>query len=115
MEELSKEVVAYLEAQSQITAIVGDKIYAVIAPEDVEFPFVVFTINDRSFLTKEQDEFDVTVFLWFDENQYSQAMQFTDTVTEVTKNKNNWDWQNSTFQFIEDNISYCGIINFKKS
>ena len=90
MKELSIDIVAYLQGQTQITDIVAERIYAVIGPENVVFPFVTFTINEQTPLTKESDEFDVTLFLWFDENKYDDAMDFTDTVTGIVKNKTNW-------------------------
>lgn len=115
MEELSLDIVAYLQSQTAVTDIVGADIYAVIAPEHQQFPFVAFTINDQSPATKESDEFNVSIFLWFSENEYTKAMKFTDAVTAVVKNKEDWDWLGSSFQFVEENISYCGIINFKKT
>lgn len=114
MYELSQEIIAYFNAQSGFTAVVNDSIYAVIAPEDQAFPFVCFLVNQQETETKDVDSFSVTLFLWFAENKYDQAMQFTDTVTDLVKNNPLWDWENSTLQFVEENISFCGIINFKK-
>jgi hypothetical protein len=114
MYELSKQIIAYFIAETSFTDVVSENIYAVIAPEEQEFPFVCFTINQQETATKDIDSFDVTLFLWFDQNQYDAAMQFTDTVTSLVKENNEWDWQNSTFLFVEENISYCGIINFNK-
>jgi hypothetical protein len=113
MFEISKEITAYFEAEDLFTAICENRIYAAIAPEDVIFPFTTFLINQQETATKDMDVFDVTVFVWFDPTEYTKAIQFTDTVTSLVKSNDNWDWENSTFQYIEDNDSYCGIINFK--
>lgn len=114
MYELSQEIIAYFNGKTEFTSMVNDSIYAVIAPEGQGFPFVCFLINQQETQTKDVDSFSVTLFLWFDENKYDEAMQFTDTVTALVKDNPNWDWENSTLQFVEENISFCGIINFKK-
>lgn len=114
MYELSQQIIAYFTSKTFFTDIVSDNIYAVIAPEGQTFPFACFVINQQAILSREGDEFNVTLFLWFSENQYDQAIQFTDTVTALVKENTSWNWEDSTFQFIEENISYCGIINFKK-
>lgn len=113
MFEISKEIIAYFESASGFTAICENRIYAAIAPEEVIFPFTTFLINQQEGATKDMDGFDITAFVWFEPTEYTNAIQFTDTVTGLVKSNNNWDWENSTFQYIEDNDSYCGIVNFK--
>lgn len=113
MFEISKQIIAYFEGKTDFTTICGNRIFAVIAPEDVTFPFTAFTINQFEAATKDIDVYDVTLFLWFMPTEYTNAIQFTDKVTELVKENNNWNWENSTFQYIEENDSYCGIINLK--
>lgn len=113
MFEVSKEIIAYFESESGFTTICNNRIYAAIAPEDVVFPFTTFLINQVESESKDKDVFSITMFSWFKPTEYTKAIQFTDTVTDLVKQNNVWDWENSTFQYIEENDSYCGIVNFK--
>ncbi len=112
MFEISQQIIAYFEDKIQFTDVCDNRIFAVIAPEDVVFPFAAFTINQFEAETKDADIFDVTLFLWFEQDKYTDAIKFTDACTELVRAKDEWDWKNSAFQFIEENTSYCGIINF---
>ncbi len=114
MYELSQQIIAYFTGKTAFTDIVSNNIYAVIAPEEQSFPFVSFLINQQAPLSRDGDEFNVTLFLWFDENKYDELLQFIDTVTQLVKENKNWNWEDSSFQLFEENISYFGIINFKK-
>ena len=114
MYQLSQQIIAYFTAQTAFTNVVAQDIYAVIAPENQNFPFVTFRISSQETATKDLDEYQVALFLWFEENQYDQAVQFVDVVTNLVKQNNNWDWQFSSVDFIEENASFVGMINFKK-
>lgn len=112
MFRISQEIISYFENTILFTNVCDNRIYAVIAPEDVTFPFSAFTINQFETATKDIDVFDITLFLWFEQDKYTDAVKFTDVCTQLVKANPNWEWKNSTFQFIEENTSYCGIINF---
>lgn len=113
MFEISKEIIAYFEGDSGFTAICNNRIYAAIAPEDAVFPFTTFLINQQEGATKDIDIFNITIFVWFEPTEYTNAIQFTDAVSGLVRSNGRWDWENNTFQYIEENDSYCGIINFK--
>ena len=42
---INKFIIDTLSSDSEVTDIVGDRIYPIIAPEDVKRPFIVFTVN----------------------------------------------------------------------
>lgn len=113
MFEISKQIIAYFEGEINFTAICENRIYAAIAPEDVVFPFTTFLINQVESESKDKDVFSITLFNWFKPTEYTNAIQFTDVVTDLVKQNDTWDWENSTFQYIEENDSYCGIVNLK--
>lgn len=113
MFEVSQELVQYLESITAITNVVDSRIYAFIAPEDVQFPFITFAINQFEPESNDGDMYDVTVFAWFEQDKYKDAIQFTDVITNALKQNLEYNWEFSTFQFIEENISYAGIVNLK--
>lgn len=113
-EATSLEVYDYFKNALEFNAIFNENIFPVIAPESATFPFACYLIDQSEEETKDIDVFNCIVFLWFDVEKYTDCVKAIDVCTGLVKNNPNWDYGNSTIQFIEENYSFCGIINFKK-
>lgn len=114
MFQFSELLYSFFTTNTSFATAMGLRLYPIIAPEDVEFPFATYSIESQESESKDADMFRATMFFWFKENQYNEALQFTDQMIEVVKNSNNIEFESSSVQYLEENDSYAGIINILK-
>ena len=107
---VSEKIKTFFTAQSAFTAAMGTKIFPVFASENTGLPFATYMVDRVEFKSKDADQYDVTVYFWFDQNNYNAMAEFMDDILPAIKNE--FDWQGSTMDFIEDSKAYVGIINF---
>jgi hypothetical protein len=112
MLEISEEITAFLLAQAGFTSVMGQRISPYFAKESTTFPFATYRINEQNASSKDGKEATVALMLWFDPNKYKACAQATDAIKNIIETE--YDWESSTIDFIEDNQSFVGIINFKK-
>lgn len=111
MLEVSEGIASFLNSQPEFTAVMGDRVFPMMALESTLFPFTTYRINDKSPLTKDGDQSNVSLFFWFGSNEYKKMCVFTDAMEAIIKEKSNYEWVSSSPDFIEENFSYVGIIN----
>ena len=114
MLELSDEIFAFLTAETAFTAVMGTKVFPIMALEGTETPFTTYRINDKSPLSKDGTTASFSLSFWFGSNQYRDMIVFTELMEQIIKEKTTYEWVNSFPDFIQENFSYVGIINLNK-
>lgn len=114
MFQFSELIFSFFTSNSAFTIVMAQRMYPVIAPEDVQFPFATYSLESQEGESKDADLFRATLFFWFQENQYNEALQFTDQMIELVKASQNIEFESSTVQYLEENNSYAGVINIIK-
>lgn len=114
MFQFSELIFSFFTSSSTFTSLMGQRMYPVIAPEDVQFPFATYSLESQEAESKDADMFRATLFFWFQENQYNEALQFTDQMIALVKASQNLEFESSSVQYLEENNSYAGVINFIK-
>lgn len=112
MLEISEGLYAYLTAQSVFTTAMGSKLSPIVAAPDTAFPFATFRINEQSISSYDGTAGTVQLYFWYGPKEYKKCVQFTDAMKTVIDDNDNYQWQNSSVDFIEENQSFVGIINF---
>lgn len=109
---VSNEIAEFLKNNDKYVAVFGADNYPhpVVATEGTPFPFATYTIDRVEGKTKDGDDYSVVVYFWFDKNQYNEMATFLEAI--IPDIKNEFDFEAATMDFIEDNLSYVGIINF---
>lgn len=111
MLKVSEGIASFLNAQSEFTAIMGDRVFPMMALESTPFPFTTYKINEKTPLTKDGSQTNVSLFFWFGPNKYKETIVFTDAMEAIIKEKSNYEWVSSSPDFTEENFSYVGVIN----
>jgi hypothetical protein len=114
MFQFSELIFSFFISSSEFSVLLEERMYPIIAPEDVVFPFATYTLESTEGESKDADLFRATLFFWFQENQYNEALQFTDQMIELVKASQNIEFESSSVQYLEENNSYAGIINIVK-
>jgi hypothetical protein len=110
MLEISNDLTAFLATQTVFTAVIADRLRPIVADETIVFPFSTYRINEQLGQSKDGTTATIAIYFWFKTNEYKKCVAFTDAMKPIIEQ--NYDWQNSTVDFIEENQSYVGIINF---
>ena len=111
MLKISEELILFLATHSDFTDAMGIKVFPIVAPEGTNFPFTTYRINEQSNLSYDGTSASVQLYFWFGPKDYKKAVDFVDKMKPIIENKQNYEWQNSTVDFIEDGFSFVGIIN----
>lgn len=114
MFQFSEFIFSFFTSSSTFTSLMGQRMYPVIAPEDVQFPFATYSLEGVEAESKDADLFRTTLFFWFQENQYNEALQFTDEMIELVRGSQNLEVESFSVQYLEENNSYAGVINIIK-
>ncbi len=114
MFQFSELLYSFFTSNIGFTSVMEDKLFPIIAPEETVSPFATYRIGGKEGVSKDADEYNATLFFWFDENQYNEALQFTDQMIELVKASQNLEFVSSSIDYIEENDSYAGIINLIK-
>lgn len=114
MFQFSELIFSFFTSNSAFSVLMEQRMYPIIAPEDVVFPFATYTLESREGESKDADSYRATLFFWFQENQYNEALQFTDQMIDLVKATQNIEFESSSVQYLEENNSYAGIINILK-
>lgn len=112
MLELSDELVTFLLAQTVFTAVMGDRLSPIVSSVDEDYPFANYIVREQSGQSKDGDMSSVTLLFYFDKNNYRKCVEFLDQMKPIIKE--NYDWLNSAPEFLEEDQSFVGIINFNK-
>jgi hypothetical protein len=112
MLKISEELIAFLATHPDFTVAMGTKIFPIVAPEGTNFPFATYRINEVANLSYDATAATVQLYFWFAQNEYKKAVDFVDKMKPIIEENENYEWQNSTVDFIESGFSFVGIINF---
>jgi hypothetical protein len=111
MKEVSQILHAFLTGNAYVTAIVGDRIFPIVAPEGTVFPMLSYLIQQSRGQTKESKLFDISLFCWFD--QYDAAVTFHDGILPFIEEQRNFTYQDSNIEYLEEYRTYVCIINIQ--
>lgn len=111
MLKLSDEIFAFLTAQAAFAAVMGTRVFPIMALEGTTTPFTTYRINDKTPFSKDGTTESFSLFFWFGSNQYRDMIVFTELMEEIIKEKTTYEWVSSSPDFIQENFSYVGIIN----
>jgi hypothetical protein len=112
MFEVSKEIVAFFSGLTEFSSVMNANLFALVAKADTPYPFCTFIVSDQTPLTKCKNQNDVTFYAYFSPEQYDQAAQFTDAMTQKIE-ESQFQWQSSRIDFFEEDQSIVGVISFK--
>lgn len=112
MFEISEGLYAFLTAQTVFTNVMGTKLSPIVALPETVFPFATYKIEEQSANSFDGNAGTVQLYFWYGPKEYKKCAQFTDAMKTVIDDKENYQWQSSSVDFIEDNQSFVGIINF---
>jgi hypothetical protein len=113
MLKISEELIAFLATHTDFTTAMGTRIFPIVAPDQTTFPFATYRINEVANLSCDGTSSAVQLYFWFGQNEYKKAVDFVDKMKPIIEEKQNYEWQDSTVDFIEEGFSFVGIINFK--
>lgn len=112
MLEISESLYSYLTGKTAFTTVMGTKLSPIVALQETAFPFATFRINEQSIGSYDGTAGSVQLYFWYGPKEYKKCVQFTDAMKTVIDDNDNYQWQNSSVDFIEENQSFVGIINF---
>jgi hypothetical protein len=110
MEELSQELTAFLLSQSGFTTVMAQRLSPVITPADETFPFANYVITQQSGQSKDGSAYNVVLACYFKAEGYLACVRFLDLLKPIIES--NYDWESSTVEFVQEDQSFVGIINF---
>jgi predicted acetyltransferase len=112
MLELSDEITAFLLNQTVFTAVMNDRLSPIVSSVDEVYPFANYIVKEQTGQSKDGDASSATLMFYFEQNGYRKCVEFLDQMKPIVKE--NYDWINSEIQFVEEDQSFVGIINFNK-
>lgn len=112
LKQLSEELITFLWAQSQYTAVMEKKPFPIVALGTNVFPLTTYRINEERGVTKDADGASIELVFWFEKEQYDQCVDFTDAMKVLLKTK--YRFVSSTVDINEDTMHFNGIINLEK-
>lgn len=112
LKQLSEEIITFLMAQSQYTAVMTKKPFPIVALGTNVFPLTTYRISELRGVTKDANGASFELVFWFDQKQYDQCVDFTDAMTTLLKTK--YRFISSTVDINEETMHYNGIINLEK-
>jgi hypothetical protein len=107
---VTEQLMQFFSSNSVFTDTMGTKLYPIVAPEKTSFPFTTYSIDRIEAESKDKDAYSIALYVRFSHSQFTLMAQFMEDILPYIKNE--FDWQGSTIDFIEDDMSYVGIINF---
>jgi len=112
MLELSDEITTFLLAQSVFTDVMEERLSPIVSSTDEVYPFANYVIKEQAGQSKDGDSASVSLLFYFEQNSYRKCVEFLDQIKPIIKE--NYDWLNSEIEFVEQDQSFVGIINFNK-
>lgn len=107
---VTEKIMQFFGGNSVFTDTMGTRLYPIVAPEKTPFPFTTYSVDRIEAKSKDKDDYNITLYVRFAQSKFTVMAQFMEDILPYIKNE--FDWQGSTIDFIEDDMSYVGIINF---
>ena len=111
MKAESEAIVAFLDSQADFTSEMGDRVFPLVAGETTEYPFATYRIVTSEGQSKDGDKATVVLSLWYEEDNYTECVTFSDVMELLIKEK--YDWFSTDIDFVEKNQSFVANINFE--
>lgn len=117
MKEASIVFFEWLSQQSDFVSMIGvdgdgfSKLYPVLAPEDVGYPFATYRLREAGRLSKDAREFVAVLALFFSVDQYDACCEATDVIADAIADQ--YEWITSEIDMDDEGSFYIGFINFK--
>lgn len=112
MIQVSQLLFSLLSSYTELTTVVSNRIYPVLAPENAVFPFVVYGFGEVPTETKDASGYMVNVAVWFEQNKVTEALQMADDL-KVLIEDHDFEFINTNVNFDADNLKIYSEINFK--
>lgn len=90
MEEVSNQIVQFINDNGSLSNLVGNRVYPIFAKEDVEGLFVVYVITRQDGESKDADSFSVDLKLYSTNDHYKDLVRASDVFTDEIKKQYNW-------------------------
>jgi hypothetical protein len=113
MKEVSVFLYQYFTTLSVFTDVMDLRFYPVIANQETPKPLAIYNVTQQMGITKDCDKFTVTVSGYFDPNDYDEAADFSDVITEIVKSDSKFNWIDSEISFIQEDLSFAANISFE--
>lgn len=111
MKAESEAIVSFLDSQTSFTSEMSDRVFPLVAGETTEYPFATYRIITSEGQSKDGDKALVVLSLWYEEDNYTECVAFSDVVESLIKQ--NFDWLSTDVDYIEKNQSFVANINFE--
>lgn len=108
LKSVSEALRTFLLAETAFTDVLNEELYPYLPTEGKVFPLATYRIQ-QSELSKDGDQFDIALFLWF--NDYNNCADLTDALTEIFKAAEDYDWKLSDLDYEPELKLFHGIIN----
>lgn len=112
MKTVGQQIFTSLTNNATFTAVMGNRLYPVIALSTAKTPFSVYRLRQTP-VSIDGDEFDVTIFSFFDANAASEAMAFNDDMVRFFKNIDLFYYISSEIDYIDENQQIVLMFNLK--
>lgn len=99
---------SFLLGQAAVTDVIGEEIYPFMAMEGKSFPIATYRVQQTP-LSQSGDSYDIALFCWF--QTYDECTEFTDTLTDIFKSSNAYEWKLSDLDYDPELKLFNGIIN----
>lgn len=109
---ISQELFSFLTGQSEFTAVMGQKVFPIIALGKNDFPLTTYRISEVRGVSKDANGATIELAFWFGLEQYDECIDFTDSMQELLSTE--YRFVSSTVDLSEDTMYYNGIINLEK-
>ncbi len=105
----SEALRTFLLGQTAFTSVMNEELYPFMATEGKAFPLSTYRIQQSEFATKDSDQYDIALFLWFE--TYNDCVELTDALTEIFKEAGQYEWKLSDLDYDAEIKLFNGIIN----
>lgn len=113
MDEVSELVYDFFTNQTAFTDGVGTRLYPLVAREETDWPFVIYTIGNPEAFTKEASNYPITLDIYYEKSNYTECVTFQEAVKTLIDTETNWDLADATIGFDGDTQSIVATINFE--
>lgn len=86
MKEVYEEMVALIMGSTIFTNLFNNRLFAIYGPDNVQFPFAVYTPQPLNAVTKDAKEYAINLGFYFGADQLTECIEFYDAFKPVLEN-----------------------------
>lgn len=110
MKEVARQLYNALSNYAALNAVVGTKIYPMLANEKVQPPFCLYGIENSNPITKEANEYNIYISVYFEPNNTLEATEMCDVLIAFAE-ENDFDYANPTTGIDPDSLYVSATIS----